>query len=108
MRVITLCLLATFATAAQTVAPALSMTDPEKMADALRAGPKFITKDATLLDWPSSPGGDYRVLRGGSFATSAVVAVIRVVIMSGLMERSREPYCSTSCRNGPVARSTSR
>ena len=32
MRLIALCLLVTFATAAQTVAPARSMTDPEKMA----------------------------------------------------------------------------
>ena len=41
----------------------LPVTDPEKIADALRAGPTFITKDATLLDWPSSPKGEYRVLR---------------------------------------------
>jgi hypothetical protein len=26
----------------------------EKIADALRAGPEFITGDATLLDWPSA------------------------------------------------------
>jgi hypothetical protein len=44
----------------------LSVTDPEKIADALRAGPTFITKDATLLDWPSSPKGEYRVLRKGT------------------------------------------
>ena len=37
-----------------------------KIADALRAGPTFITKDATLLDWPSSPNGEYRVLRKGT------------------------------------------
>jgi hypothetical protein len=41
-------------------------TDKEKIADALRAGPTFITKDATLLDWPSTPTGDYRVLRKGT------------------------------------------
>jgi hypothetical protein len=41
-------------------------TDAEKIADALRAGPAFITKDATLLDWPAAPGGEYRVLRKGS------------------------------------------
>ena len=41
-------------------------TDAEKIADALRAGPKFVTEHATLLDWPSSPGGDYRVLRRGT------------------------------------------
>ena len=41
-------------------------TDAEKIADALRAGPTFITKDATLLDWPSSPSDEYRVLRKGT------------------------------------------
>ena len=41
------------------------VADAEKIADALRAGPTFITKDATLLDWPSSPKGEYRVLRKG-------------------------------------------
>lgn len=42
------------------------MTDAEKIADASRAGPAFITKDATVLDWPSKPGGEYRLLRKGS------------------------------------------
>jgi hypothetical protein len=40
--------------------------DQDKIADALRAGPNFITKDATILDWPSTPGGEYRVLRKGT------------------------------------------
>jgi len=44
----------------------LPATDSEKVADALRAAPAFITKDATLLDWPSSPNGEYRVLRKGT------------------------------------------
>jgi hypothetical protein len=44
----------------------LPTTDAEKIADALRAGPAFITKDATLLDWPPSPDGQYRVLRKGT------------------------------------------
>jgi len=39
---------------------------PVTDADALRAGPTFITKDATLLDWPPSPKGEYRVLRKGT------------------------------------------
>jgi hypothetical protein len=43
----------------------LPVTDAEKIADALRAGPAFITKDATLLDWPAAPGGEYQVLRKG-------------------------------------------
>jgi len=41
-------------------------TDPAKLADALRAGPSFITDNATILDWPESPAGTYRVLRKGS------------------------------------------
>jgi len=43
-----------------------SATDREKIADALRAGPAFITKEATILDWPTTPGGEYRVLRKGT------------------------------------------
>ena len=41
-------------------------TDSAKIADALRAGPSFITTHATVLDWPQQPGGDYRVLRRGT------------------------------------------
>ena len=44
----------------------LPVTNPEQIADALRAGPAFITKDATVLDWPSSPKDEYRVLRKGT------------------------------------------
>jgi hypothetical protein len=43
-----------------------AMTDKNKIADALRAGPTFITKDATVLDWPSRPDGEYRILRNGT------------------------------------------
>ena len=38
-------------------------TDAEKIADALRAGPDFITAGATVLDWPANKGGEYRILR---------------------------------------------
>ena len=41
-------------------------TDQEKIADALRAGPRFITDNATILDWPSTPGEEYRVIRKGT------------------------------------------
>ena len=44
----------------------LPVTDAEKIADALRAGPAFVTEKATILDWPSTPGSEYRVLRKGS------------------------------------------
>jgi hypothetical protein len=43
-------------------------TDKEKIADALRAGPPFIVKDAVIADWPAdpkAPNAEYRVLRAG-------------------------------------------
>ena len=65
MKLLTTVLLAAAAAFAQSP-ERLPVTDAEKIADALRAGPEFITRDATLLDWPSTPGGEYRVLRKGS------------------------------------------
>ncbi|HWE53591.1 MAG TPA: hypothetical protein VG273_27620 [Bryobacteraceae bacterium] len=50
-------------------------TDAEKIANAPRAGPAFITRDWTLLDWPSSPGGEYRVLRKDASDWSCLPAV---------------------------------
>ena len=41
-------------------------TDKEKIADALRAGPAFITRNAIIADWPANPkdpNSEYRVLR---------------------------------------------
>jgi hypothetical protein len=58
--------LLTLATAFAQSSDRLPVTEAEKIADALRAGPAFVTKDATLLDWPAAPGGEYRVLRKGS------------------------------------------
>src|SRR5215813_5700204 len=60
---------------AQTVAERHPVTDNEKIADALKAGPTFITKDATILDWPATPGGEYRVLRKGTSEWSCLPAV---------------------------------
>jgi hypothetical protein len=50
-------------------------TDSAKIADALRAGPPFITKNATILDWPQHPGGEYRVLRRGTNEWSCLPGV---------------------------------
>ncbi|HWY60217.1 MAG TPA: hypothetical protein VNZ03_37495 [Terriglobales bacterium] len=52
--------------AAQTPAPRPIRSDGEKMVSAMQAGPKFVTQNATVLDWPSSPGGEFRVLRAGA------------------------------------------
>lgn len=53
----------------------LPATDAEKIADALRAGPAFITKDASVLDWPLAPGGEYRLLRKGSNGWTCLPAI---------------------------------
>jgi hypothetical protein len=53
----------------------LPVTDTEKIADAMRAGPAFITKGATVLDWPSSPGGEFRVLRTGTSAWTCLPGI---------------------------------
>jgi hypothetical protein len=66
LEVALLCLFASAPAFAQTNMPGHTKTDAEKIADALRAGPKFITSGATILDWPSSPAGEYRVLRKGT------------------------------------------
>jgi hypothetical protein len=42
------------------------VTDTDKLTDALRGGPKFVTTNATVLDWPAAPGAEYRVLRQGT------------------------------------------
>src|SRR6202050_103191 len=51
---------------AQLPASPKSKSDAEKIASALGAGPKSVTHNATVLDWPSSPSGEFRVLRAGS------------------------------------------
>ena len=53
-------------TYAQTPASPKSKSDAEKIASALEAGPQFVTQNATVLDYPTSPSGEYRVLRAGT------------------------------------------
>jgi len=67
--------LLTVATAFPRSSDRLPVTDAEKIADALRAGPTFITKDATVLDWPSAPGGEYRLVRRGSNEWTCLPAI---------------------------------
>lgn len=66
MKLAALLLFVTLAATAQTPQAVGPVTDADKIADALRAGPAFITKDATILDWPATKGGEYRVLRKGT------------------------------------------
>ena len=45
-------------TSAQMPAARKSKPDAEKIASALQAGPKFVTQNATVIDYPTSPGGE--------------------------------------------------
>jgi hypothetical protein len=51
---------------AQMPASRTSRSDAEKIASALQAGPAFVTRNATVLDYPTSPRGEFRVLRAGT------------------------------------------
>ena len=53
-------------TSARMPASRKSKSDAEKIASALQAGPKFVTQNATVIDYPTSPGSEFRVLRAGT------------------------------------------
>jgi hypothetical protein len=75
MKLITIACLTVTVAFSQAAESRLSISDAEKIVDALRAGPVFITTHATLLDWPSVPGGEYRVLRKGSNGWTCLPAI---------------------------------
>ena len=66
MKLTGFCLFAALTAAAQTTTEHLPVTDAEKISDALRAGPTFITDGATIVDYPANKGGEFRVLRKGT------------------------------------------
>jgi hypothetical protein len=71
MKLTVLCLFAMLtvgaqAAGAQSMTEHLPTTDADKIADALRAAPNFITDGATIVDYPASKGGEWRVLRKGT------------------------------------------
>jgi hypothetical protein len=57
--IIVLFLFAALTAGAQSTTQHLPVTDTEKIADAQRAGPHFITDDATILDWPAKKGTNF-------------------------------------------------
>ena len=65
------------------------MTDEEKIADAMSAGPNSITQDATIVEWPSEPGGEFNVLREGNNGWTCL-ASSSAAIVGG----ARNPSCS--------------
>jgi hypothetical protein len=66
MKIVAFLILMTAVTYAQMSASRPVKSDAEKIASAMRAGPKFVTQNATVLDWPSSLSGEFRVLRAGT------------------------------------------
>ena len=66
MKIVAFLMLITAVTYAQVPASRTSKSDAQKIATAMQAGPKFVTQNANVLDWPSSPGGEFRVLRAGT------------------------------------------
>lgn len=46
--------------------PRASDSDADKIAEASRSAPRELVANATFLDWPEEPGGDFRVLREGT------------------------------------------
>lgn len=50
------------------------MTDEEKIENAMSAGPDEITQDATILEWPTEPGGEFNVLREGTNGWSCIIS----------------------------------
>jgi hypothetical protein len=66
MKIVAFLILITAVTYAQVPASRTSRSDAERIASAMKAGPKFVTQNATVLDYPTSPGGEFRVLRAGT------------------------------------------
>jgi hypothetical protein len=64
------------------------LTDEQKIADAMSAGPLSITQDATILEWPSKPGGEFNVLREGSNGWSCIASA-----PASLEKGLRDPAC---------------
>src|ERR1700731_198758 len=75
MKIVAFLILITAVTYAQVPASRTSKSDAEKIASAMQAGPKFVTQNATVLDWPSSPGGEFRVLRAGTSAWTCLPGI---------------------------------
>jgi len=79
--------LLTAATAFPQSSDRLPVTDAEKIASAMQAGPKFVTQNATVLDWPS------RLAASSAFSGLARMGgpVFRVVLELPM----RSPVAST-------------
>ena len=92
MKLLTTLLLTVTAAFAQS-ADRMSATDTDKIASAMRAGPAFITENATVLDWPPKPGEEYRVIRKGSNEWTCLPAIPGYPHDASDSAFKREPGC---------------
>jgi hypothetical protein len=93
-RVVFLVLITAVVTYAQAPASHKSKSDAEKTASALEAGPEFVTQKATVLDYPTSPSGEFRVLRAGTNAWTCFRVFLKAPMMSpAALTKS---FCSSS------------
>ena len=75
LRSVAFLILITAVTYAQMPASRTPKSDADKIASVMQAGPKFVTQNATVLDWPSSPGGEFRVLQAGTIAWTCLPGI---------------------------------
>jgi hypothetical protein len=83
------CLFVALTASAQSTTEYLPTTDAEKVADALRAAPTFITDGATIVDYPVSKGGEFRVLRQGSSLTVLINTMYYAPIFNCFVKEPR-------------------
>ena len=86
---VTLMLFTLIATTASSLAQqSQTMSDEEKIADAMSAAPASIAENATILEWPSEAGGEFRVLREGTNGWWCIAST-PAAVMAGL----QDPTC---------------
>jgi hypothetical protein len=73
MKLAVLCLFVALTAGAQSITKNLPITDAEKITDALRAGPNFITDRATTVDYPA---------REANFEFFAWVVVAHIMVLT--------------------------
>ncbi len=103
MKVTVLCLFPALTAGAQSTTQHLPVTDAQKIADALRAGPPFITDDATILDRPAKKGGEFEWATDGLAGRPQHIARLGVAYMyTGALRIRRN--CRVSAAMGRTAR----
>lgn len=73
---------------ARTAPPAPASTDAEKIAEAMSAAPDSIARNAAIMDWPQTEGGEFRQLRAGTNDWACLPTMPNVPASAG-----RAPMC---------------